>query len=142
MRLDQMSQSTREGIIEKAGPALVDLAKRLGIVAADLAKDQVLDTLRDLLDHVHPTREPTFPGASPSQPIGQEPIIRPDARFDTMLVDDAGAVRIGVLRSSFTLNGRTVEEACGPGRYRALALTALEEACMWAIKSVTHEPKA
>ena len=30
------------------------------------------------------------------------------------------------------------EKECPPGRYRALALTALEQAAMWANKAITH----
>ena len=32
-----------------------------------------------------------------------------------------------------------VEEFVPPGRYQALALTALEQACMWAVKGISHE---
>lgn len=121
--VEEMDTTEREGL-------LADLVRSLGGAAA-----------RAVIDRIHP---PERPEPNAPLPRDQEPIapliITPDDRFASKQVDAAGGTRIAVLRSAFTLNGRTVEEACGPGRYRALALTALEEACMWAIKSVSHEP--
>ena len=33
-----------------------------------------------------------------------------------------------------------IESSCPPGRWRSLAVTAIEEACMWAVKSLTNTP--
>lgn len=45
--------------------------------------------------------------------------------------------KINMVRSSVQTTICTVE-MLPPGRERSLALTKLEEACMWAVKAITH----
>lgn len=52
-----------------------------------------------------------------------------------VLSDDEKAIHDDV-KAAFEAAEKQVERI-KPGRYRALALTALEESCMWAIKELT-----
>lgn len=48
--------------------------------------------------------------------------------------------RIQRIRHAINEAGRIIEEECPAGRRKALALTELETAGMWAVKSVTVGP--
>lgn len=63
-------------------------------------------------------------------------------RFASQRLDDAGAMRVAVVKSGCSLLLKTIEEACPHNRHRSLAITALEEACMWAVKAISHEKVA
>jgi hypothetical protein len=65
-------------------------------------------------------------------------LTEPDDLFATVKLDDAGAMRCAIIRSGFTMLLATVRDAIPPSRYRSLCETALETACMWAIKGVTR----
>ncbi len=43
---------------------------------------------------------------------------------------------IGILRESFSVLAESLDDACPPSRELAVAHTRLEEAAMWAIKSI------
>lgn len=113
--------------------AMVDFARKHGILAerddaTEESDDAALDDLLQLTAFAQ--------GRDADRPVIVE-IAKP---FSTQPVSEHGALRMAVIRSAFTLTASSVEEACKAGRYRSLAMTALEEACMWAIKSITHEP--
>lgn len=46
--------------------------------------------------------------------------------------------KMGSLRGEFTEMDAVIRVFTPPGRYQALALTALEEAAMWAMKAISH----
>lgn len=118
---------------ERVTKALVNLSRQLAVLAdaGDAISDaDALDDLRALLDLVQ--------GRTASEQ--SQPVLTPPAyRFASHVTDDAGVMRMSVLRSAFTVCLDAMEAATHHGRYRSLATTALEEACMWAVKSVTHE---
>lgn len=136
----------------KAYPLLAKLARDGGIVASTLDDEGALVLLRDMLDDlgVQPSPDGAPLGTQESRETTRREIaataarpvlVTPDERFASKTVSDAGAMRIAVIRSAFTLCVTTIEDACKPGRYLALCITAMEQACMWAIKSVSHEPR-
>lgn len=49
---------------------------------------------------------------------------------------------IAEVRSAVQLAILSVDSYCPPSRERSLAQTKLEEACMWAVKSITHGVKS
>jgi hypothetical protein len=53
-------------------------------------------------------------------------------------VSEQEKAEIEALRAKFGEIMTALEFVAGSARYLALARTALEESCMWAIKSVTH----
>lgn len=63
-------------------------------------------------------------------------------RFASQALDDKGAVRVAVVKSGCSALLATIEQACPHNRHRSLAITALEEACMWAVKAISHEKVA
>lgn len=67
-----------------------------------------------------------------------EVIGREHPRFASQVLTDGGAVRVAVIKSGCSKLLETIEVACPEGRHRALAITALEEACMWAVKAISH----
>lgn len=48
---------------------------------------------------------------------------------------------ISEVRSAIQFAILSVDTYCPPSRERSLAQTKLEEACMWAVKSITHGVK-
>lgn len=75
-----------------------------------------------------------------TQPPSNEPVSRFHAlehSFGYHKPPDAFSVcRLDDIRLVFLNLAKTVVDVCPAGRERALAITKLEEACMWAIKSV------
>lgn len=59
-------------------------------------------------------------------------------RFASQTLDAGGTARVAVVKSAFTMLLTTIEDACPHNRWRSLAITALEEACMWAVKAISH----
>lgn len=59
--------------------------------------------------------------------------------FRPMAVNAAQSADMNEVRGSFESCAMYVERFVPEGRYRALAMTALEQASMWAIKGITHE---
>jgi hypothetical protein len=114
--------------VARARPLIIRLAKESGIVTHNLDDDAAIETLREVCTATLPK--------PPERPAFVEPA-RP---FASLPINDAQAVRIASIRSGFTLLHDTIIAACKPGRYLSLVMTALEEACMWCVKSVTHEP--
>jgi len=55
---------------------------------------------------------------------------------------DVSLGKITRLRAAFTVLKQTIEETAPPSRERAVALTELETAAMWAIKSVVSNDPA
>jgi hypothetical protein len=53
-----------------------------------------------------------------------------------------GLARITVLRETFSAAQRVIEEQCPASRQRAVAITELETAAMWAIKAVVFNDPA
>jgi hypothetical protein len=49
-----------------------------------------------------------------------------------------GLERIARLREAYSTLSDVVSNNAGPSRERSLAITALEESAMWAIKAVVH----
>jgi hypothetical protein len=49
---------------------------------------------------------------------------------------ESGLVKINALREAFSATERLINEICPPSRQRAVAITELETAAMWAIKAV------
>lgn len=77
-----------------------------------------------------------FDGAADARQSGDQALcvsrFRPRYRA---LSDHEKAVHDGV-KAAFEAVEQQIERI-PPGRYRALAITALEESCMWAIKELT-----
>jgi hypothetical protein len=112
----------------RARPLIIRLAKESGIVTQNVDDDTAIETLREVCTATLP------------QPAERPAIVEPARQFAALPINDAQATRIAVIRSGFTLLNETVVAACKPGRYLSLVSTALEEACMWCVKSITHEP--
>lgn len=69
------------------------------------------------------------------------PVPKPprDNRFEAVeVVDETSKLDIADIREAFAGLAGELKGLTPTGRYQSLALTALEEAAMWAIKSVTH----
>jgi hypothetical protein len=113
---------------QRARPLLVRLAKESGIVGREIDDSAAIMVLRDTCAAVLP------------KPPGQPAFVEPARQFASLPISNTQAVRIASIRSAITLAHETIAAACKPGRYFSLTATALEEACMWAVKSVTHEP--
>lgn len=61
--------------------------------------------------------------------------------YESKPVSEKTAQEIADLRQAYSVLHRILEGKVGSphsGRYLALAKTALEESCMWAVKSLTH----
>ena len=58
--------------------------------------------------------------------------------FDSVIPTAGQRETIETLRQEFAKLADLVDAAAAPSRRRSLALTNLEESCMWAIKAVTH----
>lgn len=69
-----------------------------------------------------------------------QPTVTPEARFGAVMPNATQLQKIGDLRAGFADLCAIVEAHTPPGRERALAVTALEESCMWAVKAVTRGP--
>ena len=61
-----------------------------------------------------------------------------DTPFDYQLPKEAQRVSIENLRTSFKYTHAVLLNNCPAGRELSLALTNLEQAAMWANKSITH----
>ncbi len=62
-------------------------------------------------------------------------------RFDPVppeTLSDDDRARIAAVRELHKLVVKGLHEALPAGRYKALALTALEESATWAVRAVTH----
>lgn len=55
---------------------------------------------------------------------------------------DDGFARITLLREAFSDVSRAIEETCPDSRHKAVAITQLETAAMWAIKAVVFNDPA
>lgn len=60
-------------------------------------------------------------------------------RFKHKPVVHEQQVDMEIIRESFETLESDIEARCPAGRYKSLALTALEQAHMWANKSISHE---
>ena len=60
-------------------------------------------------------------------------------KFKALSVNEDGLVNMNSVRELFRDVGFFIGEVLPEGRYKAMVLTNLEQACMWAIKSITHE---
>ena len=60
------------------------------------------------------------------------------ARFEPVLPSEEQAQRVLAVRAATRLYVKCLHGLIPPGRYASLALTAVEEAAMWAVKAVTH----
>ena len=61
-----------------------------------------------------------------------------DRRFSSFPVSEQAKMSIESLRVYYATLAEIVEERCPNSRERSIALTELENSCMWAIKSITH----
>ena len=59
--------------------------------------------------------------------------------FDNHKPDNYQVARIEEIREMFKQCNDIVLSNAPQGRYRSLAITALEESCMWAVKAVIFE---
>jgi hypothetical protein len=69
-----------------------------------------------------------------------EPLI--DKPFAYHKPSDDGLARITKLRVAFSVVKREIEHTCPESRHRAVAITELETAAMWAIKAVVFNDPA
>jgi hypothetical protein len=113
---------------QRVRPLLVRLAKESGIVGREIDDSAAIEKLRDACTATLP------------KPAERPAFVEPARIFASLPITNSQAVRIASIRSGFTLLHDTIIAACKPGRYLSLVLTALEEACMWCVKSITHEP--
>ena len=63
-----------------------------------------------------------------------EPLSRFRPRYRALSEEEK--MRHDQIKDAFSATEKLILEL-NPGRYRALALTSLEEACMWAVKELT-----
>ena len=121
---------------DKVRAALLKLAEETGVIATMLDPDAALDTLGALVDYARGAErdehEHTHADAPPV-------LVKEHPRFASQRLDEAGATRVAVVKSGCTILLDTIEQACPHNRHRSLAITALEEACMWAVKAISHE---
>lgn len=61
--------------------------------------------------------------------------------FESVTLSDAQKIQIDMIRHCFKVLYLNLNALLDNGRYKSLAMTSIEEACMWAVKSVTHEVK-
>lgn len=61
------------------------------------------------------------------------------SRFDSKPVNDEQQFAISELRNQYKQLEVVIDAYCPPGRYKSLALTALEQAAIWSNKAITHE---
>ena len=59
--------------------------------------------------------------------------------FEPQPVNEQQKKLLSCLREEFSFVYNLINSKCPEGRYKALALTQLEGAAMWATKSITHE---
>lgn len=59
-------------------------------------------------------------------------------RFETTLIKDDQADAIGIVRAMYKSVAMSLD-AAKDGRAKSLALTKLEESCMWAVKAISHD---
>ena len=59
--------------------------------------------------------------------------------FDNHAPDNYQVARIEEIREMFKQCNDIVLSNAPQGRYRSLAITALEESCMWAVKAIVLE---
>lgn len=59
--------------------------------------------------------------------------------YDSFPVNDEQVKQIKEIREAFSVLTQTVEERTPKGRYLSLVQTKLEEACMFAVKGITHQ---
>jgi hypothetical protein len=59
--------------------------------------------------------------------------------FEPRILSDEQITQVRQIRDAFKAAAEALLKAANEGRYRSLALTALEEGCMWAVKSVSQE---
>lgn len=52
---------------------------------------------------------------------------------------DSDKTKISMIREAFKKCGFAVEATIPEGRYKEQSLMDLEQSCMWAIKSITHD---
>jgi hypothetical protein len=71
-------------------------------------------------------RQSADPGLAPSR---FRPVYRPLSQDEKSIRDD--------VKAAFAAAEEQIERIKA-GRYRSLAMTALEEACMWAVKGLTE----
>jgi hypothetical protein len=60
-------------------------------------------------------------------------------RFETKGINSDELKIIGALASRFAQLAEDIEMVCPENRYRSVALTNLEQGCMWATKSISHK---
>lgn len=60
-------------------------------------------------------------------------------RMSSYPIDTNQQQKIEILRESSEDMGVTIARLCPESRERSLALTKLEEALMWAVKSISHQ---
>jgi hypothetical protein len=78
------------------------------------------------------------PAPAVPDPADAPVLVREHPRFASQVLDSGEAARVAVVKSGFSLLLDTIETAVPHNRHRALAITALEEACMWAVKGISH----
>jgi hypothetical protein len=65
------------------------------------------------------------------------PQMRPST-FDYLSPSAEQIARMALMREAFAKMEDMIEVSVSPGRYKALAITALEQSAMWANKGVVH----
>lgn len=61
--------------------------------------------------------------------------------FESKKLNDEGLCKLGMIRDAFTSTLNKLELTCPEGREFSIVKTKLEEACFFAIKSVSLDPK-
>lgn len=123
---------------------IVALAREAGVIHHELDNYAGAEAIRDILAEGTnvPGRtvpaERTLPASLPKAPRDTaETVVR--ERFKPRTADEHQQQRMVGIRATFQAVEDIIVHVTPKGRYQSLVLTALEEACMWAIKAVSHE---
>lgn len=62
-------------------------------------------------------------------------------RFDPVTLTPEQSARVEEVRKAAAVLDEVMARLCPASRERSLAITNLEQAAMWAVKSIAHEPR-
>jgi hypothetical protein len=136
------------GAHHHARKMIAAVAKEAGINNDSYNNIEAAEAIREIIDASLPTHpksqaiaaaaaRPTLPENFPTAPAKATEVT--EGRFQARAIEPEQSQRIVAIRAAFEAVETIVTRVLAAGRYRALVLTALEEACMWAVKAVSHE---
>jgi hypothetical protein len=138
--------SDAAGRSNMARKMIVALARESGVLGESLDNYEGAKVIAELFAPLQvvaqastdPVHAPFLPSALPTYPR-REPVREITDRFGVRAMDETQQLRVVGIRATFRAVEQVLTHAVAPGRYLSLCFTALEEACMYAVKGVSHE---